>query len=65
MTLWGQVLDIDFSNFMIFYKENNIEITIFFDDEYIIDLYIGKRNIRSILTTYIKRFFTLFSVKEI
>lgn len=55
-----------FFQFYDFYKENNIEITTqtFFDDEYIIDLYIGKRNIRSILTAYIKRFFTLFSVKK-
>ena len=36
--------------FYDFYKENNIEITTqtFFDDEYIIDLYRGKRNIRFI-----------------
>lgn len=52
--------------FYDFYKENNIEIRAqaFFDDEYIIDLYRGKRNIRSILTAYIKRFFVLFSVKK-
>ena len=55
-----------FFQFYDFYKENNIEITTqtFFDDEYIIDLYRGKRNIRSILIAYIKRFFTLFSVKK-
>ena len=55
-----------FFQFYDFYKENNAEITTqtFFDDEYIIDLYRGKRNIRSILTAYVKRFFVLFSVKQ-
>lgn len=55
-----------FFQFYDFYKENNVEITTqaFFDDEYIIDLYKGKRNIRSILTAYIKRIFILFSVRK-
>jgi glycosyltransferase involved in cell wall biosynthesis len=55
-----------FFQFYDFYKENNIEITtqVFFDDKYIVDLYKGKRNIKSILKAYIKRFFVLFSVKK-
>lgn len=55
-----------FFQFFNFYEENNIEVTTqtFFNNEYLIDLYKGKRNIKLILRAYIKRFFVLFTIKK-
>ena len=55
-----------FFQFYDFYKENNLKIDSkpFFDDDYLIELYNGKRNIKSIFKAYIKRFLVLFSLKR-
>ena len=55
-----------FFQFYDFYKENNIEITTqaFFNDNYLINLYQGKRDIKAILNAYIKRFIVLFHINK-
>lgn len=47
-------------------KKDGFEITVkpFFDDAYLKDLYDGKKNITSVVKSYVRRFFVLFSVGQ-
>jgi len=47
-----------------FLKENGIDVAFspLFNDEYLKDLYSGKQSVKTIFSSYLKRFFILFTV---